>query len=239
DQRFLIGCCLHLINSHDELAMGAHDVSVLVRKLDPLSWSSLLSPWVARRLSQAELLDSLRLGIREAPADWVRSSCLEGIKTYFFYIEQPSAPAVLLQSLVALEVEVRRLRGAEDAVISESVESARMACWSIRRRNHALPKPAATDFKAYRCEDTVIEYRIERVEDGELAIDILGAKRAERLLVIEFEVFDPALLPEDAPSVIEATLLHDYALGTFGERVDEVEYVDRGPRGKVTRVRRK
>lgn len=237
DQRFLLGCCLHLTQSQAELAIEANIVSMLVRKLDPLAWSSLLRPCVARCLNQAELLDSLTFGIREAPADWVRSSCLEGVKTYFFYIEQPSEPAVLLRSLVAFELEVRRLRRVEDALLAESVESARRACWSIRRRNPALPKPAPNEFKAYRVEDTAVAYEIERVEDGDLAIDVLGVKLQGRLLVIEFEVFDPALLPEDAPAVIEETLLRNYALGTFRATVDEVEYVDRGRHGTVTRLR--
>lgn len=191
---------------------------------------------VERHLDEVQLIDALALGVRTAHADDSRASCLNGLGIYYRCAERRSDIPALQRSLQAFEREVRRLRE-RDAECFGAVKSARGAVWAIRRNRAELPKPSIRAFVAYRDEhEQSVAYVVQRRDDGELAIAITRFELNERTLTIAYQCFDPELLPENAPDVIEGSLLQIYAEDAYVTLADEVEFVD--THYKQTRRRR-
>lgn len=225
-QNFATDCCLMLARDVPSLALTIELVEEFVYKVDSILGSTVLAPQIQLHLDEAQLIDALALGVRTADVEDCRASCLAGLGIYYPYVKRRSDIALLQRSLQAFEHEIRRLRE-RDAEYFGAVKSARSAVWAIRRKRTELPKPTARAFVAYRDEhDQSLAYVIQRREGGELAIAITRFELNQRTLTIAYECFDPELLPENAPDVIEPSLLQVYAEDTYLTLADEVEFVD-------------
>ncbi|MEO7034434.1 MAG: hypothetical protein ABI548_11075 [Polyangiaceae bacterium] len=152
------------------------------------------------------------------------------------HVKRRSAIPTLERSLLALEREVRAPRTYDKECLGE-VKSARQTIWSIRRKRAELPKPSPRSYLAYREDlDPSAGHVIERRDDHDLAIAVTRLELDNRTLTIEYECFDPELLPENAPDVIEFALLQEFAQDTYLTLADEAAFVD--TRYKQTRRRR-
>jgi len=235
-QNFATDCCLKLARDVPSVALTPELVQELVYKVDSIFGLTLLGPQVKRHLSEAQLIDALALGVQTAIAVYPRTSCLAGLGMYYPYVKRRSDIPTLERSLQAFEHEVRRLR-THDGEHLGAVKSARTAVWSIRRKRAELPRPSNRAFVAHRDEEgQSVAYVVERREDGELAIAVTRFDLNGRTLTIEYECFDPQLLPENAPDVIEVSLLQVYAEDIYLTLTDEAIFVD--TRYKQTRRRR-
>jgi len=235
-QNFATDCCLRLARDVQSLSLTPGLVQELIYKVNSILGLTLLGPQVERHLSEVQLIDALTLGVQTATAAMPRASCLDGLGLYYRYVKRRSDIPMLERSLQAFEREVRRLR-THDTELFRTVTSARKAVWAIRRKRAELPKPSNRAFVAYREEqDQSVAYIVERREDGELAITITRFELNERTLTIDYECFDPQLLPENAPDVIEVSLLQVYAEDAYLTLADEAVFVD--TQYKQTRRRR-
>lgn len=235
-QNFATDCCLILARDVPSLPLTPELVQELVYKVDSVLGSTVLPPQIERHLSEAQLIDALALGVRTAKSEVPRASCLDGLGLYYRHVKRRSDIPSLQSSLQAFEHEVRRLR-AQDVEHRGAVKSARKAAWAIRRKRAELPKPSVRQFIAYRDEQgESVAYLVQRRDDSELAIAISRLELTKRTLTIDYTCFDPELLPENAPDVIEASLLQVYAEDTYLTLADEVEFVDL--QHKQTRRRR-
>lgn len=225
-QMFLSGAALELTKAVPELALDRHVVAELVYKLNCVGWLNQFGYWVGRLLDAADLFDSFGIGIATAESEESRALCFEGVGLYYRVLELLTPPERFRSSLERLEVEVRRYLHGPDPDVMRAAEGARRRIWEIRRREH-LPRANPENFRAYRIEEAdAAEYVVERVEDGELAIKLSRLEVTGSSLAIEFECIDPALLPEDAPAIIEDALLRRYASGIYGDGVNEAVYTN-------------
>jgi len=235
-QNFATDCCLTLAREVASLSLTPELVQELVYKMDSVLASSVLASQIERHLDEAQLVDALVLGVRTAKENGTRASCLHGLGLYYPRVKRRSPIPSLQRSLQAFEHEVRRLRTL-DAEHFGAVTSARKAAWVIRRKRAELPKPSVRGFVAYRDEQgQSIAYVIQRRDDSQLAVMISRFELNGRTLTIVYDCFDPELLPENAPDVIEASLLQVYAEDTFLTLADDMELVD--AQHKQTRKRR-
>jgi|GEM_PF-6881076 len=225
-QNFATDCCLLLAREAPSLALTPELVQELVYKVDSILGATALAPHVERHLDEAQLVDALTLGVRTAKVNDCRASCLNALGIYYRQVKSRSDTASLQRSLQAFEHEVRRFRG-YDSEYFGAVRAARRAAWAVRRRRTELRQPSKHDFVAYRDEhDQALVYVVQRRDDAELAVAITRFELSERTLRISYECFDPALLPEFAPDVIEASVLQVYAQDTYLTFADEIEFFD-------------
>ncbi len=233
-QVFVAGCCFDLVNAIDELHLDAVTTSILVRTLGSTAAYWHLGPSVRRHMDLARLLETLATGARTAPADLARAECLAGLALYAPSVQRPSPAEALAHGAELFDAEIRRAQSGTNDLVREGVASARMAMWRIRSANPALRRASPDDYRARGAgEIDRAELVVERADDSTSAIEIAKMASHDRSMRIEYRCLDPALLPDDAPLVIEDAFLRRHAPGRYAGAIDDVTYahlVDHLPR---------
>jgi hypothetical protein len=223
---FLMNRCLELCRSIQELALDVDAARELICKLPSVGYYSAMEIWVTRYFDKGELLDVLASGIETADNDCVRASCLFGLRLYLQAARPPSSPERFLRGLESYEAAVRSCASSGDSLIREGFGAALKNVWQIRRTRPELPRVRPDDLRAQRHDEgDAVRYTVERIADGYPVLHIPRFEIKGRLLILEFSNQEPTLLPEEVPSIVEATLLKNQ-LAHYTELVDEVRYVD-------------
>lgn len=220
-----IECGLRLFQQVSTIMPSPDQVKQVVCKLPAILASFRLGAFVARTLDQATLVEDLTWGVQNAPNSMARGHCLTGL-SHYFHSARTSEAEPLDRALQGFERELRRLRQSDEELLGE-VKTTRRQVQGIRRKRKDLPLAQPEQFKAYRVEEgDRVQYLIERREDQESSIEILGVGLQEHTLSLEYSVLDPAVLTEHAPQIIEETLLKEYAADCYGGQARQVDYID-------------